>query len=332
MNDPDPAPPLSRPFVIQMDGAEDADPAAAPAILDAAPGAVPPVLAGRGGGLAGLSAGVLGALLALIVSASLWNFVAAMMARHAVLGALALGLTALAALILTALAAQEARAWLRQGRIDGLRAAAIAAQDMGAARAATDAIARLYAGRADMAGPRAALAAQQDAVMDPDALLALAEGALMAPLDRAALAEVEAAARQVALVTALVPLALADLGVTLFANLRMIRRLSQIYGGRSGRLGSLRLLRRVAGTVLGAGALALSDDMIGSIAGGGLVSRLSRRFGEGVVNGALSVRLGLAAMEALRPMPFRALPRPKVSATLTRALAGIVTGGGGQAD
>ena len=103
----------------------------------------------------------------------------------------------------------------------------------------------------------------------------------------------------------------------------MIRRVAEIYGGRSGSLGSWRLLRRVFLSLVATGAVALTDDLIGSFAGGGILSRLSRRFGEGVVNGALTARVGLAAMDICRPMPFVALPRPGVSATISRALAGL---------
>jgi putative membrane protein len=147
----------------------------------------------------------------------------------------------------------------------------------------------------------------------------------MAPLDTAALAEIESAARQVATVTALVPMALADVATALFVNLRMIRRLAQIYGGRSSSLGNLALLRRVFTALLGAGALALADDLIGSVASGGLLGKLSRRFGEGVVNGALTARVGLAAMEACRPLPFAALPKPGTTTTISRALAGFLS-------
>ena len=166
--------------------------------------------------------------------------------------------------------------------------------------------------------------AKRDAdILDHDALLRLTETELMAPLDTAARTEVEAAARQVATVTALVPLALADVAAALFANLRMIRRIAEIYGGRSGTLGSLRLLRRVFGHLIATGAVALTDDLISSVAGGGVLSKLSRRFGEGMVNGALTARVGIAAMEVCRPLPFDALPRPGVTETVSRALAGF---------
>jgi len=59
------------------------------------------------------------------------------------------------------------------------------------------------------------------------------------------------------------------------------------------------------------------------VAGGGLLSKLSRRFGEGVINGALTARVGVAAMDVCRPMPFVALPRPRVTNLMTRGLSGL---------
>jgi putative membrane protein len=145
----------------------------------------------------------------------------------------------------------------------------------------------------------------------------------MAPLDAAARAEVEAAARLVATVTALVPIALADVVAALVANLRMIRRIAEIYGGRSGTLGAWRLTRAVLAHLAATGAVAIGDDLIGSVAGGSVVSKISRRFGEGVVNGALTARVGLAAMEVCRPLPFGAGQRPSVAGLVRRALSGL---------
>jgi putative membrane protein len=71
------------------------------------------------------------------------------------------------------------------------------------------------------------------------------------------------------------------------------------------------------------GAVAVGDDLIGSVAGGGVLSRVSRRFGEGVVNGALTARVGVAAMEVCRPLPFASGARPSVSGMVKRALSGL---------
>ena len=76
------------------------------------------------------------------------------------------------------------------------------------------------------------------------------------------------------------------------------------------------------------GAVAVGDDLIHSVAGGTILTKLSRRFGEGVVNGALTARVGIAAMEVCRPLPFRAARRPSVSNVLRRATVGLFGQGG----
>jgi len=151
-------------------------------------------------------------------------------------------------------------------------------------------------------------------------LMDMAEQNLMTPLDALARREVELAARRVAAATALVPLALVDVLVALSSNISMIRRIADIYGGRAGFLGSWRLLKGVAGHLVATGAVAIGDDMIGSMLGGGAVSKISRRFGEGVINGTLTARIGVAAMETCRPMPFTALKRPSASSIVKSAL------------
>ena len=85
-------------------------------------------------------------------------------------------------------------------------------------------------------------------------------------------------------------------------------------------------MRHVFASLLGAGAIALADDLVGSVAGGGVIAKISRRFGEGVVNGALTARVGIVAMELCRPLPFVALSRPNTGATVSRALAGLFGG------
>ena len=100
-------------------------------------------------------------------------------------------------------------------------------------------------GREDTRWGRDRLAELRGDQLDAAGLLGLAEAEVLGPLDVAASREVEAAARQVATVTALVPLALADVAAALTSNLRMIRRIAEIYGGRSGFFGSWRLTRAV---------------------------------------------------------------------------------------
>ncbi|AZL58695.1 TIGR01620 family protein [Tabrizicola piscis] len=319
-----------KPFLQEI--ADAADPSSAPPVPEMmaegqAMQAVAALSQRKGGGLRRFALWAFGALFTFVLGVAAWDFVTNLLARNQVLGWIAFALVTVAVLSALVLSLREWAAFIRLKRLDDLRLSAVSARqsaDLPAARRMVLALTRLYAARGDTAWGRARLAEREAEVMDADALLALAEREVLATLDAEARLVVEAAARQVATVTALVPLALADVAVAGFANLRMIRRIAEIYGGRSGSFGSLRLLRRVFASLLAAGALALTDDMIGSVAGGGVLSKLSRRFGEGVVNGALTARVGVAAMELCRPMPFVALERPAVSSLVSRALAGLV--------
>jgi putative membrane protein len=267
------------------------------------------------------------AFLGLVVSVAAYDFVVALLARSPALGALALGLLALLVMALVAVLAREALAIRRLQRIDAFHdeaRAALTAPDAAPALALVERLERFYAARPDLRWELDRLAAARRDLVDPDALLDLAERSLMAPLDAAARREIETASRTVAAATALIPVALVDVLAALTANVRMIRRLAQVYGGRAGVLGSVRLLRMVATHLLATGAVAVGDDFLHSVAGGGLAARLSRRFGEGVVNGALTARIGIAAMEVCRPLPFRALPRPRVSGIMGRSVASLM--------
>ncbi len=268
------------------------------------------------------------ALTGTIISIAAWNFATGLIAANPLLGWIVSALFGAFVLVLLAIAVKELAAFSRLSRIDALHHAAETARvedDLKAARSVSRDLAKLYAGRDDTRWGRERLAERESEMFDASGVLDLAERELLTALDEAAQREVEAAARQVATVTALVPLALADVAAALTANLRMIRRIAEIYGGRSGTLGSWRLTRAVMSHLVATGAVAVGDDMIEPVLGGGILAKLSRRFGEGLVNGALTARVGVAAMEVCRPLPFAALDRPSVRGIIRQALSGLFT-------
>ena len=77
------------------------------------------------------------------------------------------------------------------------------------------------------------------------------------------------------------------------------------YRGSHGTFGSWRLMRRVFGHLIATGAVALTDDLLGDVAGGGVLSKLSRHFGEGVVNGVLTARVDVAHDASVPPDAVR---------------------------
>ena len=280
----------------------------------------------RGSGLAKWAWGLGLSLLGAVVSVAAWDFATGLISRMPILGWAVTALIAAFVLVMLIAALRELAAFARLSRLDRLHRAATEAKaeaSLPKARDVTTRLLALYAARPELDWARANFTERKDDQFDADALLELAEAELLSPLDQAALREVESAARQVAMVTAIVPLALADVFAALTSNLRMIRRVAEIYGGRAGTLGSWRLARAVMTHLVATGAVAVGDDLIGSLAGGGLLSKLSRRFGEGVVNGALTARVGVAAIEVCRPLPFSRGKRPSVTVLVRRALTGL---------
>lgn len=325
------AEPRKAAVLIELDGAAEQTPATAPPVPDSdvPTGAMMLRVADFArprNGLGRFFWATFSSLAGFVLSLLAWDFVMGLFARNSLLGTVAVVLLALFLLASALIALREVAAFARLRRLDEIRLAAIAASaagDLAAARLVVGRVTALFAARPELQAGIARLEARKGDLFDADGLLGLAETEVLASADRAAVAQVEQAARRVALVTAFVPLALADVVTALVANLGMIRKIAEIYGGRSGTLGSWRLVRTVLTHLAATGALAVGDDLIHSVAGGGLLSKLSRRFGEGVVNGALTARVGVAAIDVCRPLPYHAVPRPKVSALVQRALTGV---------
>ncbi|MFP1633280.1 YcjF family protein [Zhengella sp. ZM62] len=293
---------------------------------------VPPPPA-RGFSFARLFAAAFGMLVAL--AAGLWidGLVRDLFSRADWLGWTAAGLAALAVLALLGIVLREMLALGRLSSIARLQAEAADAlvhRDTKKARAVIDGLVALLKDKPETRAGRALLASQEREIVDGPDLLALAETDLLGPLDDEATRLVVEAARRVSVVTAVSPRALVDLGYVLFEAARLIRRISVTYGGRPGTLGFFRLARSVVSHLAVTGTLAATDSIVGQVLGHGLASRLSARLGEGIVNGLMTARIGLAAMDACRPMPFSARKRPGLSgilATLTR-LSGPASGAG----
>ncbi len=267
-------------------------------------------------------------LITTVASVAAWNFVTNLVTQNLYLGYAVAALFGLFLFVVLLIVIKELSAFARLGRIDRIQHAAdaaLASEDLTAARAVVKDLTGLYASRDDTKWGRDKLKDRQADMFDASALIALADTELLGPLDAAARREVEAAARQVATVTALVPLALADVVAALGSNIRMIRRIAEIYGGRSGTLGSWRLTRAVLSHLVATGAVAVGDDMLEPILGGSLLGKLSRRFGEGLVNGALTARVGVAAIEVCRPLPFADGKRPSVRSIVKTALSGLIS-------
>jgi len=153
-----------------------------------------------------------------------------------------------------------------------------------------------------LARARAIMDGHADDIIDGADRIRLAERELMSPLDAEARRLVTQAAQRVSIVTAVSPRAAVDMLFVLITAVRLIRQLAYLYGGRPGALGMIRLVRHAISHLAITGGVAASDSVIQHLA-----AKLSERLGEGVLNGLLTARLGLAAIDVTRPLPFNAL-------------------------
>jgi putative membrane protein len=237
-------------------------------------------------------------------------------ARSADLGYLGLTFAGVAALALTAVIARETFGLARLATIEKLhrRAAEIlVSDDRPASRRIVGELLKLAHQNPRLAHARAALQGHVDDIIDGADMIRLAERELMAPLDQEARRLVSVAAQRVSIVTAVSPRALIDVLFVLAAALRLIRQLALLYGGRPGALGMIRLIRQTIAHLAITGGMAASDGLVQQVLGHGVAAKLSQRLGEGVLNGLLTARLGLAAIDVSRPLPFTALPRPALA-------------------
>ena len=244
------------------------------------------------------------------------NLIEDLFTRSESLGFLGLAFAAVAALALTVVIAREAFGLARLATIEKLHrraAEVLLSDDRAASRTIVDELLRLAHQNPQLARARAALQGHADDIIDGADMIKLAERELMSPLDQEARRLVSTAAQRVSIVTAVSPRALIDVLFVLVASLRMIRQLARLYGGRPGTLGMIRLMRHVIGHLAITGGMAASDSLIQQMLGHGIAAKLSQRLGEGMLNGLLTARLGLAAIDVTRPLPFTALPRPALA-------------------
>ena len=247
-----------------------------------------------------------GGLVTLGLGLAVANLLSDLFARADSLGYLGVGLTALAGVAAFAILLREALGLMRLATIDKLRDRAsetIVSDDRDAGRA-------IVCELIELARARARLQFHLGEIIDGRDLVQLAERELMPGLDEEARRLVGNAAKRVSVVTAVSPRAAVDMVFVLITALGLVRRLSLLYGGRPGTLGMVRLMRHVVSHLAMTGGMAVTDGLVQQMIGHGLAAKLSARLGEGVLNGLLTARLGLAAIEVTRPLPFSALRQP----------------------
>jgi putative membrane protein len=283
--------------------------------IEAADGIVVPMGEKRRAPWLAILISALSGLLLLGLGLAVENLIVDLYAIAPWLGWVALGLAILAVLAFLAILGREVAGIWREQKIENLREAAIdalAVKDHRAAKGIVADLLSLYGGRASAAQGSARLRGLTDEIIDADDRLAIAERELLAPLDIQAKRAIAGAAKQVSLVTAVSPRAIVDVAFVIFVAVRLLRTLARIYGGRPGLFGFLRLAKAAFNHLAVTGGMAVGDSLMQQVLGLGLAARISAKLGEGVLNGLMTARFGLAALSVCRPLPFIREETPKI--------------------
>jgi putative membrane protein len=266
-------------------------------------------------GATGLAVAAGLALLALAIGWDVALLVGGLLETAPALGWLAAGLAGAFLLALAALVVREVRTLARLGRIEEVRRLADRAagdSDRAAVDRALAALEPLYARRPDMAWAEARYRERLADVVDPADRLAAFEAEMLRPLDARARAAIARTAQTTAVFTAISPFASVDIALTAWRNFALVRRLATLYGGRPGLAGTAKLIRRIFLHLALTGGLEAGDSLAAEMFGGGMAAKVSARLGQGLINGLLTARVGIAALQFCRPLPFVQAPKPTV--------------------
>jgi putative membrane protein len=258
----------------------------------------------------------LSGLILLAIGLSATQLIENLFARNAELGYFGMALSAIAVVALAVIVGREILGLSRLATIETLHARATAALISDERDEAQKIVRELLGIAKDnphLARGRRTVSDHLGDIIDGADLIRIAERELLSPLDQEARRLISQAAQRVSVVTAISPRAVFDIAFVLVSSVRLVRQLARLYGGRPGALGLIKLFRHVVAHLALTGGMAASDSLVQQLLGHGIAAKLSTRLGEGVVNGLLTARLGLAAVDVTRPLPFAALPRPALA-------------------
>ena len=277
--------------------------------------AVIPLEKPSGFGLGKLFFSALGLLISLGISLWVDSLIRDLFSRADWLGYTALGLAIIAGISFFFILGKELAGLARLNAASRLRSQAEQAftgNDAKASRKIITELETLFVNVPQTAAGCRMLEQTRGEVVDGRDLIKIAEVQLLGPLDQTARTMILQSAKRVSIVTAVSPRALVDVGYILFESARLIRRLAELYGGRPGTLGLFRLSKTVISHLAVTGTIAVGDSLIQQLVGHGIAAKLSARLGEGVINGLMTARVGIAAMDVVRPLPFNEIKRPGI--------------------
>jgi len=140
-------------------------------------------------------------------------------------------------------------------------------------------------------------------------LLQLYSRLVLSKVDEKAMAEIARFSTEAVVLVALSPVAIIDMLIILWRNLRMINKVAGLYGLKLGYWSRIKLIKQVFVNMVYAGASELIADFGTEMIGADLLGKLSGRLAQGLGAGMLTARLGVKTMQLCRPIPFEDKPK-----------------------
>lgn len=127
---------------------------------------------------------------------------------------------------------------------------------------------------------------------------------VLSQVDQKALTEIAKFSTEAVVLVALSPIAIIDMLIMLWRNLRLVNKIAALYGLKLGYWSRVKLIKQVIINMAYAGASELVTDLGADLLGAELLGKLSARTAQGLGAGMLTARLGIKAMHMCRPIPF----------------------------
>ncbi len=249
----------------------------------------------------------LAGLFALWLSATIITSIQTLFKRNDLIGWAALILAVLALLSLTILLIREIRAIFKLKKLGNLKSTGQQIyndNNLKPARRYLKNIKQLYGDAPERRWIIKRLEEKENEIMDGRELLELIDQQVGSTVDQEARKIISETARKVSLITAIAPGPLLDMLAVTMLNVNMVRKIAQLYGVRPGFWGMSRLARNIISHLALSGGIAITSDLLQPLIGSGIAAKLSKRLGEGLFNGALTIRIGISALEITRPIPY----------------------------
>lgn len=127
---------------------------------------------------------------------------------------------------------------------------------------------------------------------------------ILTEVDQKALDEVAKFSTESVVLIAISPVAILDMMLMFWRNIRMIDKVAALYGLKLSYWSRIRLIKQVFINMVYAGASEIITDFGADLLGADLLGKLSGRMAQGLGAGMLTARLGIKTIAMCRPIPF----------------------------